>query len=475
MLKNSLLGKNNGMEYLIASVLTLIFLAVYIITKRKPREHFTHTLNDEKYTETCGLTARKFGQASESGKCQYDGKPFYKTIKKAMKVCKKSKCEDFREFLPYFEFAKNVAKKNKTFETLCDLPCVDDETRVVTMARLCLESCDFMLIEDKVATVFNDFNKISTVSFPEVDLMKDGFLYVYLEKAAFLGKRLITLDKIHKIAKKISTNPKRFEKSKQYLRLKDNNVFLHFSSNEREESVQIADAVYLDVLNSTKRVLSNIADGINSLDLFSFYRFYRPLEILEGYDVFKNANNVAKKEFLKNLSCQSTKLNLDEYCYTLVIDGYMKRVAPPAITAKKVGLGVGTIFTLYKKNDMLTLASALSSNEMMSILYLNPQKNEKSILQNVKIKNTFAPYTQQKTVKFGISIGNDNLTLSPSIPSDFAKIEFDLLSKGISHHITILPSDNKILSVNGTVMTGVPCVKLGKIPLKIVLKTPFSE
>lgn len=475
MLKNSPLGKNKDMEYLIASVVTLLFLAVYIVTKRSPREHFTRTLNDEDYIEKCGLTARKFGQASENGKCKYDGKPFYRTIKKALKVCKKSKCEDFREFLPYFEFMKNISKKKKNFETLCDLPCVDDETRVVTMARLCLESCEYLLIEDKVATIFNAFNKISTVSFPEVDLMKDGLLYVYLEKVAFLGKRIITFDKIHKIAKKISTNPKRYEKSKQYLRLKDNNVFLHFSSNEREESVKIADAVYLDVLNSTKRVLSNIADGMNLLKLFSFYRFYRPLEILDGYDVFNNADDSAKKTFLENLSCQSTKLNLDDYCYALVLDGYMKRVAPPTITAKKVSFGIGTIFTIYKKNDLISLASALSSNDIMSILYAKTQKKQKSILKNIKIKNTFVPYTQQKTVKFGISIGNDNLTLSPSIPSDFAKIEFDLLSKGISHHITILPSDNEVLSVNGTVMTGVPCVKLGKIPLKIVLKTPFSK
>lgn len=460
------------MEYLVAVILTLSFFIFYVATKRKPREPFTTLLSDDDYIKKCNVTAVNFGAPKENGKCTYDAKPFYKAIKKAEKLTLKSKIKEIREFQPYFSALKKTAKRD--FEKLADLPCKEDKTRVEIIARTALENSEYMLIEGKIASVFDAFNKISTVTFPEIEEMKNAFRYVYLEKAGYIASRLLTFEKIRKISLKISKNPKRYENSKLYARMKDNNVFLYYSALERGEKIPSAEAVYFDVLRSSEKILSNIADGINLLDAFSFYRFYRPLEILYRYDLFVEAEESAKKGFLLDLSEQSTKINIDEYCFALVIDNYLKRAVPPAMSAKKINLGFGTIFAFYRKKDLMTLLGALTSRDVMSLYYDEPLKRDASILKNVKFKNTLVPFTQEKTLKFGISIGNDKFTLTPSIPSEFEKVELDFTYKNVPHHVTILPSSAKSLSINGTFMKGVPAVKLGNIPLAIELKTPFQ-
>ncbi len=461
------------MEYLVAIILTLSFFVFYVVSRRKPREPFTTLLRDEDYIKKCKVTASVVGAPQENGKCTYDTKPFYKNVKKAEKLTLKSEIKEIREFQPYFSALKKAGKGN--FEKLADLPCKEDKTRVETIARTVLENSEYMLIEDKIASIFDAFNKISTVTFPEIEEMKNAFRYVYLEKASFIATRLIVIEKIRKISVKISKNPKRYENSKLYKRIKDNNVFLYYSATERGEKIPSAEAVYFDVFRSSEKILSNITDGINLLDAFSFYKFYRPLEIIYRYDVFFEAEESAKKAYLLDLSEQSTEINIDEYCYALVIDNYLKRAVPPTVTAKKINLGFGTIFEFYRKKDLMTLLGTLTSRDLMSLYYAEPLKKDKCILKNAKFKNTFVPYTPQKTLKFGISIGNDKLTLTPSIPPEFDKIELDFSYKSVPHHVTILPSSAKSLSINGTKMQGIPAVKLGNIPLAIELKTPFHE
>lgn len=461
------------MEYIIAVVITIGFLIIYIVTKRSPREEFTTLLTDEKYKKKCIEDAKAVGVPKKNGKCKYNSKSLYRLIKKAEKQTSKSKCKDIKEFHRYFAYLKKIAK-NANFEKLEEMPCCNNVTRIETLARTALENCEYMLIEDKIASVFEAFNRRSTVNFPEIEEMKNAFMFVYLEKASLLANRLFVIEKIRKIAEKISQKPLRYENSKLYHRVKDNNIFLHFSACEREENIPTADAVYFDVIHSTERILSNIVDGIRLLDAFSFYRFYRPLEIFYTYDVFIDAEECAKTCLLEDFSNQSTNLNIDEYCYAVVLDNYLKRTVPPIFTAKKLNIGAGTIFGFYKKNNLIKIALALTSRDMFSILYSKPKKKSKSILKNIRFKNTFAPYTPQKTLKFGISIASDNLTIKPSVPAEFDKVEIAFSHKGTEHKLTILPSNTEALTVNGTKLSGVPAIKLGKIPLDVELKTPFT-
>ncbi len=461
------------MEYLIAGIVTFAFFTLYLIGKSKQREEFSKLLSDEKYV----IKLKKIAdfQAVKSGNLTYDVKPFYKKIKKARKLAEKSDCDELKILSELLKQVEKHAKGVKNCDDISDLPCIKNLSRMEIIAKTALSSCEFNIIEDKIATAFETFNKISTVTFDEIKIADKVFEYVLLEKAGFLASRVLTIEKIRKIAEKISKNPKKYEKSKIYRILKDNNVFLHFSSSFRGEVTPSADAVYFDVAYSTRRILSSIADSLERLSAFSFYRFYRPLEILHSYDVFRESGADEKISFMTELCRQSTKLNIDEYVYALTIENYLNRAVPTPIGAKKIQTPESAVYVFRQKRNLIMLCRALSSREMTSLFFKNPRKNQNSILKSALFKNTFAPFTSKNTLKFGVSILGDNLFLEPSISSEFEKIDLDFSHDGVKHHVTILPSCVETLSVNGTKMKGIPCVKLGKTPLVVELKTPFKN
>lgn len=461
------------MKYLIAGIVTFAFFTLYLIGKSKPREEFSALLSDEKYA--IKLKEIADFQPVKSGNLTYDVKPFYKTIKKARKLAEKSDCDELKILSELFKPIEKRAKSVKNCDEICDLPCIKNLSRMEIIAKTVLNSCEYNLIEDKVATAFETFNIISTVTFDEINVADKVFEYVLLEKAGFLASRVLTIDKIRKIAEKISKNPNKYEKSKIYRILKDNNVFLYFSSNFRGEVTPSADAVYFDVVYSTRKILSAVTDSLERLSAFSFYRFYRPLEILNSYDVFRESGADEKIAFMTELCRQSTKLNIDEYVYALTIENYLNRAVPTPISAKKIQTPKSVVYVFDQKRNMIMLCRALSSKEMTSLFFKNPHKNRKSILKNAFLKNTFAPFSEKNTLEFGVSIRGDNLFLEPSISSEFEKIDLDFSHDGVKHHVTILPSSVESLSVNGTKMKGIPCVKLGKTPLVVELKTPFKN
>lgn len=77
------------------------------------------------------------------------------------------------------------------------------------------------------------------------------------------------------------------------------------------------------------------------------------------------------------------------------------------------------------------------------------------------------PKSRVTSANFGINIKGDRLSVSPEFPPELEEAECVVVHKGVRHKVRIERGGGGV-TVNGTLMTGVPSVTLGGIPLNIV-------
>jgi hypothetical protein len=177
------------------------------------------------------------------------------------------------------------------------------------------------------------------------------------------------LIKIGHYAQRVASHPKFYEKKKFYNQVKTNNIFLHFTSTFQNLECPSADLVYFDVINNINKMTDIIFDGLKFIESFDFTKFYTPLQFLEMFESFKNANMDARENFLTELSNQSSTQNIDELAYTYSLIKYTNRAELPRFRSKQISLlGKFLIFSSFPSN-MKTLSTALKSSMAMNLIF----------------------------------------------------------------------------------------------------------
>ena len=469
------------MEYAISAVVTIFFVFLYFALKPKDRESFTKKLNDDAFKEKLEKFASSNKLPKENGKKEYSVKKFVRYIGFAKFVAKRhldnNHCQttELKHFVAEIENNTKDLKKLKKldFSKLGDLPSFENGARIEIVARALLEHNDFLLVEEKIATCFKIFNKVSTLTYTEINNFSLVIKFLYLEKLYYLSNRAVNLVKLDKYALKVARHPKNYEQNKFYNGLKDNNVFLHLTAKHRGEDCAYSTIVYFDVLQNLCALTSKIFDGLKFVDFVGFVKFYSPIEIFENYENFASAPDEVKSAFLSEASSQSSKLNMDEFAFSYALKKFVDRATNRYTPAFSTNLAGKKVVLSFFKKDMKLLATALSSRYAMITIFGG--QNKKIILKKSVFKNTFANYQQQNTIKLGVFVSNGKLSINPHLSRKINEVDVHFTEFGVNHHLKIEKSDCRELYCNGTKYTGIPVIQLKDKPLDIHLKVPPKD
>ena len=380
-------GKNIVMEYGISIAVTILFIALYMMTKSKERERFVKKLDDEEFCCELSSNYKSMNIPSKTGKREYSSAKFTRKIKYVHFLAGRhiSKISNFnRIYMPeLYDFhlliegnmsmLKNLSKLN--YSQLDNLPAFDNTLRIEKICRLILENNNYVFSEKRISDVFEFFNSESTLTFPEIQCFKLIAKFILLEKLNFVSERVRNLIKIGNYAKRVVAHPKFYEKRSFYNQVKTNNIFLHFSSSIQNLDCPSADLVYFDVIENINSITQKIFNGVKFLDFYNFEKFYTPLKFLEIYENFCDATNETKASFLTELSNQSTKLNIDELAYTYSLLKYYNRAALLTFKSKRLKFSKLNLGLVPLKSNMKLLALSLKSPVSMN-LFFSPKKQK---------------------------------------------------------------------------------------------------
>lgn len=467
--------KNPFMEYAVAAGVTIFFVFLYLLTRKKPRESAEEVCDEETFAKRAEEFASGLPAPQNGGK-SISVKPFAKQIFKAMRVLDSEDSEK-----QFATFARTLKEKRKEIEEICavdyafsaDLPSVGSVPRIYAVAKTVLSHSHYIFCADRCDTVFDAVNRRRTLTFAETDFARSAFYAVLTEKLGFLCADMCTLVKIRKHAKRIAAHPSLHKNSLLFKRLKNSAVFSRFCAAELYYETEKFDETFYGITDGLISCLNNVLDSFDNVRAFDFSSYYTPLEILSKFQVFVNADCECKRKFLDTVSKLSEKENLDETAYALRLAEYAERDrVPPTDTLRLSTYGKRAVIAVFRE-DMLLAARALTSETMMQMLFGASQKR-KSIIKKTKIKNSFVPKIKQCAANFGISVNNDRLRINPRFPAEVVRAGVELSHKGVRHTVTI-EAGEECLIVNGTVMKGVPEVRLGDEPLEIKVCVPFGD
>ena len=379
------------MEYAISISITLIFILIYFFSKSKSGERFSKNLDENNFIIAVKSSILPDHLPEKTGKKEYSPTKFVKKIKFVNFLCRRSlnaklsTCKFPFENLQYFHRSieqnlstlKDISKSD--FSKLDDLPAIGSYLRIEKLCSTILENNNYKILPNNISTAFDFYNLNNTITFPEIQNFHLIAKYLLLEKLHFVSIRVENLIKIGHYAKRVASHPKFYEKKKFYNQVKTNNIFLHFTSTCQNLECPSADLVYFDVINNINKITDIIFDGLKFIESFDFTKFYTPLQFLEMFESFKNANIDAKENFLTELSNQSSTQNIDELAYTYSLIKYTNRAGLPRFRSKQISLlGKFLIFSSFPSN-MKTLSMAIKSSMAMNLIFSNKKQKTKKI------------------------------------------------------------------------------------------------
>lgn len=459
------------MEYAVAGCVTALFIIFFLLTRPKDREEFSSVCDENEFREMAKSLANSLPAPSDGGK-EVQAAPYKRKIKRAMRRMEEER-EDpelKRIFLTLSDRKEDLKKLVKTdFSVLESLPSVNGTARCVLIAEATLSHSRYIFCEDRAGAMLEAFNAARTLTFAEIDAMESAFRFVLYKKLAFLCERLTVTDDIRSAALRIARHPRLRSSSNEAKKLKGSVIFSKFCAGELGYDTEKFDERYIALTDELTSCLNNVFDSLDNIAIFDFSAFYEPCGILARFDTFASASPECRAAFLKKLGELSSAENLDEYAYTVRLENYGEFGKLPPFKVRRIPIGKGSAVAAHFDGDLLILARALSSPTLMQMLF--GQSGNKSIIKNTKIKNSFMPKTRTFSANFGISAEGDSLRVTPDFPEEIVSAECVLRHKGVRHKVKIERGEPS-LTVNGTLMKGVPSVKLGEIPLEIVVTLP---
>lgn len=467
------------MEYAIAGGVTALFILLYLVTRPKEREKFVSALNEEEFAARAKRCAETLAAPTDGGDAPKTA-PFKKQILRAISRSEHAHGDGelTRLFMLLAERKEDLKKLAKEdFSALQDMPQSDGTPRGVTAAALTLECSRFIFCAERAETVLTAFNAARTLTFSETENMRLAFKYVLFRKLAFLCERLMLTEKIRRTALRVAAHPVLYKLLPRVRRTKSV-IFARFCAGEMGYDIAVFEKRYLAVTDGLAEMLGNVIDSLDNVEIFDFSAYYEPCGILSRYDAYLSASPEARSELCKKLGELSDAENLDEYAYAVRLENFGDYGRLPPLNVKRLAVGKGSLIAAYVKGDLLMPARAISSGVMMQMLFGegNGDKKSKSIIKNVKIKSSYLPKTGTPSLNFGIVVRGDKVFLSDTPPREIPSVQCTLLHSGTEHTVRIVRGgDEPTVTVNGTLMKGVPAVTLGDSPLDIIFTLPQND
>ena len=454
------------MEYAIAGGVTLIFVLIYIFTRPKKRERFSRALKEEEFSEAARELARSLPPPKDGGGDIAEGKDA-RAVKKALSLSGRQWADEglARLFLILKDRKDDVKVLLKEdLSSLQDLPSVGGRPRAVILAETVLENSRYIFCEDRVDIATEAFNAARTLTFSETANMKKAFEHVLIRKLSFLCARLGEICRLKRFAERAAKHPRMY--SGKAKRLKSV-IFSRFAAGELGYDTGKFEERYLALTDELAFYLNNVFDALDNVAIFDFSAYYEPCGILARFDPYVSASPKARENFAEKLCALSTRENLDEYAYAVRLENFGEYGKLPPFAVKRLKVAGGTLVLAHFSDDLLLLARALSSPVMMEFLFGEGSgKKGKSILKIAKIKSSFMPKRRAEEESCGIKIRGDTL-FPPILPREAERTECVIVHNGVRHLVRAERSLEPWVRVNGTLMTGVPAVTLGQIPLDV--------
>lgn len=460
------------MIYAVSVLIIAVFAVLYLLFKPKIREEYCDRIsNFDVYSRECRAFVRSMPLPKQSS-VNLNENYFSTSIKSSIR--KLGRMKDKNGFDMIFKLVPQIkALANSKFEDLNKLASVDGVPRIVKIADFCLSHSNFEFSEERIVSAINLQNEFRTLSFEEIIALNSAFLYVLFKRTAILMNNVATILKMKRIADKNAKHTNLIKDEKTYKELKQSKLFLSFcaeNGNFDSNCLREASREYFENLAKT---FENIFACKSEIDKMDFSSFYLPLQIFSKYEAFENATPEEKIAFLQLVKTLSDKENVDELLFAIRVDNYMKS----ASVGHKKYFGFDVLDRKYlvisAKKDVSMLASALSSDTMMRLLF-GSNKN-KTILKSAKFENTFAKIGKFESVNLGISISNDKLRVRPNLPKNIERLDAVIKHNGALHTLHITRGEEKALYLGTTKLTGTSIVKLGNKPTEITVAIPFDR
>ncbi len=464
-------GNTYGMEYAISIAVVAVFVCVYLLTRPKTKACYFDLYDDKQFKSEGERFVVSLGLPKEGGKT--DIKRYQSIIKRNMfKIKGRKYCGFFDKFSAQEEEIKTLLKTD--LSALDTLPSIDDEPRVIKLARFCLAHSDCQFLEDRVKYIIDEQNKRKTLSFSEIMAFQSAFVYVLIENICYMYLQLDTLAKIYRLSAKYVYNP--ILLNEKYKKLTKSKLFLSICAMCAGYKMEYFANIHNEVTDNINSKIKMLLDGVKQVMSYDFSRYYTPLEILDKFEVFSEASSETKKNFLTLIKEASDEENLDEFLYTVRLEKYMQSASAGHIRVKRLNLFSHIICLINHKRDITMLATALSSKHFMN-LYFTPNNNSsrklgKSISKMLEFQNTFEPIYKYHTVNFGISTAGGKLRIMPALPRQIEKADVVFDVNGIKNTLHIERGDEKQMYLGNTLISGVEQIRLGDNPIDITVKIP---
>lgn len=454
------------MEYAIAAGVTAVFIALYVVLRPRPREAFDATLKENELVSAAKEFAASLPPPSDGGG-NAPAQPYARYVKRALRA--KSPDPLISRIFEMLGEKREELKKlaSEDFAPLQDLPCVNGKVRCVCVAETVLGHSKYIFCRERAEGVIKAFNEVRALTFAETDAMEKAFRYVLLKKLGFLCKNACLAERLRARALLTASHPRLF--SYAAARFMKSTLFCRFCAEEMGYGTKNFQRKSDAVLDRIAEYVSNVLDSLENVAVFDFSEFYAPAEILKHFETYASATPEERAAFAKKLGELGERENLDEYAYAVRLENYGEFGTLPPFKVARTPLGKGSIVIAKFDADLLMLARALSSPVFMQMLF--GEGEGKCILKKSKIKNSYLPKNRTFGAEIALSSDGGVLTLPRELPENVESAEFVLTADGVRHRVRIERGEPG-LSVNGTVMKGVPAVKLGDIPLFVEVKVP---
>lgn len=455
------------MAYALTIVITLFFLALYILLRKKPREKYSRQLNEDEFSKE----AQHFVRALPSpikGSTIED-----KQIKRRIRFIRfRLKSRRFNGIFSDFIEAPNILSEilKADFSTLSQLCSIDEAPRIVMLADFLLSHTSNIFTNDRWSVLANEQNKVHTLCFNEIMHLREGFLYALLQKTAFLYENLYTIAKVIKISDKYVKEGGQRSQNKTYKSYGKSKLFIdicQIRAGYKQHNNTLLDSKLDELYLQYTTIIQSMQDVL----AFDFSRYYTPLELLDKYDSFSRATTNQKINFLTLLQELSDKEGLDELMYTIRLEKYLSSATMTRTGVKRIKLKSRAVCVLTRKRDISMLAGALSSNMLMQLFFSDKSQScNKSISKIADFENTFEPIYKFNNLNFGISTKDNILRINPHLPCEILRADLTFSNNGTYHTMHLIRSKSSAVFLGGTEITGTHYIRLADKPLDITVK-----
>lgn len=465
------------MEYAISISIILIFLTIYTLTQKKARETYIKVFDDVEFERESRQFVRNMPLPKEGSQNEQSA------LKRKIRFSKiRLNTPKFNGMFDDFLQEKNQLNSilKVDFSKLNELPSVDVkdvdnrgcESRAVKIARFCLSHSNYKFSQNRFAYIANEQNKIRTLTFDEICSFKEAFIYVLLEKLAYIFENLKTISKVYDIAKKYVDNPNIAVLDKKIKSYVKSDLFLSLCALQLKYSEDKYIQKYCAVIDLLYAQFSNVLNSFDDVLNFDFSKYYSPLEIYDKFETFAEATERCKENFLKCASQMTDKENIDEFMFAIRLEKLMSSASGGHIKVYRANLFSTLICTFVQKRDIALLALALSSSQFMNLCFNfndTKSKKSKSISKIVDFENTFEPIYKFKTLNFGISTNGGRLKVSPHLPNEIVSADIVFEKFDTQNTLKILKGDEDALYLGNTKLSGTTQIKLSNKPLDITV------